>query len=499
LQLLARNISKSFGATRALDNVSLTLAPGKVHALVGENGAGKSTLFKVLAAHEQIDAGVITLDGKPYNPANIVEAHASGVALVLQEITINPSLGIAENIFIDRMRRFNRAFGLLDAKAMRRAAQQLLDEIGAGVSVSQDLHQLDLGQWKIIEIARALSYDPKVLLLDESTAYLNTHEVDALLKVINSLRAKQIAIGFVSHHLDEVAKVADAITILKDGAWVGDYGVGELTPDEIGGLMVGRALGHDIYPKARGTAEIALCTAEPPILSLQGVSVSGRLDDVSLTLNRGEILGIGGLKGSGGEDILGVINGDLRGFYGQVLLAGRPYQPKSPADAWQVGIGYLPGSRNSEGLILDFTLLENLTLASRPRNGPFRDQRAERKSSHQLMADLHIKAAGPTVPCTSLSGGNLQKVVLGKCLAPNPKILLLNNPTRGIDIGARIEIYRIIHELAQRGMSVILLSEDLMELIGLSDRIAITRVGRVSKLFDHDQAPTEEEIVNYMV
>ena len=256
MQLLARNISKSFGATKALDNVSITLEPGKVHALVGENGAGKSTLFKVLAAHEKKDAGVITLDGKPYDPADTAEAHASGVALVFQEITINPSLGIAENILYRPHAPVQRGLQHPDAKAMRKAAQQLLDEIGAGVSVSQNLHQLDLGQWKIIEIARALSYDPTVLLLDESTAYLNTREVDALLKVINALRARQIAIGFVSHHLDEVAKVADAITILKDGAWVGDFAVEQLTPDEIGGLMVGRAIGHDIYPKTNGMAQL---------------------------------------------------------------------------------------------------------------------------------------------------------------------------------------------------------------------------------------------------
>jgi ribose transport system ATP-binding protein len=499
LQLLARNISKSFGPTIALDNVSLTLEPGKVHALVGENGAGKSTLFKVLAAHEKKDAGVITLDGKPYDPADTVEAHACGVALVFQEITVNPSLGIAENIYVDRMRRFNRAFNILDAKAMRRAAQQLLDGIGAGVSVSQNLSQLDLGQWKIIEIARALSYDPTVLLLDESTAYLNTREVDALLNVINTLRARQIAIGFVSHHLDEVGKVADSITILKDGAWVGDFAAGQLTPDEIGGLMVGRAIGRDIYPKTNGMAKLEAPAAEQPVLSLEGVSLGGRLDNIDLVLNRGEILGIGGLKGSGGEDILGVINGDLRGFHGQMRLAGRPYRPKSPADAWQAAIGYLPGNRTGEGLIVDFSLQENLTLASRPHKWVFRDQQGEKRTSKQLMADLRIKANSPAVACNSLSGGNMQKVVLGKCMAPAPKVLLLNNPTRGIDIGARIEIYRIIHDLAQQGVSVILLSEDLSELIGLSDRVVITRVGRISKQFDRDQTPTEEEIINYMV
>ena len=499
MQLLARNISKSFGVTCALDDVSIDLEPGKVRALVGENGAGKSTLFKVIAAHEKKDSGTITLDGQAYNPANMQAAHAAGVALVFQEITISTSLGIAENVFIDRMRHFSRAFGIVDAKAMRKAAQRILDEIGAGVSVNQDLHQLDLGQWKIIEIARALSNEPKVLLLDESTAYLNTQEVDALLRVINTLKERGISIGFVSHHLDEVAKVADAITILKDGAWVGDYAVGELTTDQIGGLMVGREIGHDIYPATKSVEKQRLWASTAPILSLEDVAVNGRLENIDLTLHRGEILGIGGLKGSGGEDILAVITGELPGPTGQMRFEGKEHHPKIPADAWDAGIGYLPGNRTGEGLIVDFSVQENLTMASRPRRGPFRDKKTERKSSELLTTDLHIKAASSAVPCTSLSGGNLQKVVLGKCMAPNPKILLLNNPTRGIDIGARIEIYRIIHALAAQGVSVILLSEDLPELIGLSDRILITRVGRISKVFNHDEAPTEAEIINHMI
>lgn len=499
MQLSAQNISKSFGATRALVDVSVTLESGKVRALVGENGAGKSTLFKVLAAHEKRDAGVVLLDGQPYDPANTREAEALGVAMVLQEVTINPSLGIAENIFIDRMQRFSGVFGILNAKALRRAAQEILDQIGAGVSVNRDLSQLDLGQWKVIEIARALSYDPKVLLLDESTAYLNTREVDALLNVIRSLKERGICIGFVSHHLDEVARVADMVTILKDGAWVGDYAVDEITPDEIGALMVGRDVSQQMYPPRRSVEDGVRLEQEEPVLVLENVAVEGRLEGIDLKLRRGEILGIGGLKGSGGEDILGVLNGDLRKPKGRMAFADQEYRPKKPADAWKLGIGYLPGNRTGEGLIVDFTVQENLTMASRPRKGLFRDQRAERKSSEELIADLTIKASSPAVPCGSLSGGNMQKVVLGKCMAPEPRLLLLNNPTRGIDVGARMEIYRIIHDLAGQGVAVILLSEDLPELIGLSDRIVITRVGRISKVFGRDERPTEEEIVSYMV
>jgi len=493
LQLKANHISKSFGVTLALDDVSITFESGEVRALVGENGAGKSTLLKVISGAILKDSGQMFIDGVPFNPLDLRDAQAAGVALVFQEISINPAITIAENIFINRLRNFKGFGGFLYWKKLRQAAQQILDDIGANISVTQNLLELDLGQWKTIEIARAVAYHPKFLFLDESTAFLNTQEVNAFLKVIRNLKEKEIAIGFVSHHLDEVGKVADQITILKDGKWVGNYSVNEIKTEEIETLMVGREISKYMYTPRRSKPKSA------PILSLKSAGVAGKMKNVSLELYPGEILGIGGLKGSGGETILKVILGVIHLTEGILFFKGKEFKPRNPSDVWKRRIAYLPGDRAGEGLILDFNVLENVTLSVIPRKGVFLDKPAALKMSEKAIAELRIKADSPYTPCSSLSGGNLQKVVLGKCMAPNSCVMLLNNPTRGIDVGARIEIYRIIRQLADTDTAVILLSEDLLELIGFSDRILITRTGEISKEFTLEDHPTEEEVIGYMI
>lgn len=490
----AQDISKRFGPTQALHNVGITLEPGKVHALVGENGAGKSTLFKICAGALQKDTGTMTLDGHSFTPANMRSAQANGVALVFQELTIIPSLGIAENIFIDRMQAFAGYLGLSRWKKLRAAAQGILDDIGADIAVSQNIDQLDLGQLKIIEIARALSYQPRVLLLDESTAFMNTQELERLFAVIRRLREQQIAVGYISHHLEEVEQIADDITILKDGTWVGQFERGELTQRQIEARMVGREIGRDIYPPARDFQ------AKDVVLEMKDASLSGKLRNIDLMLYRSEILGIGGLKNSGGEVLLEALVGDQPLVSGQMRLNGQTYRPRAPYDAWEQHIAYLPGDRTGEGLIVDFSVSENLSMAAMPRRGQFVDRSAERKLVHDLIVELQIKAANPMVPCNSLSGGNLQKVVMGKCMATHPDVLILNNPTRGIDVGARMQIYSLIRKLAEKSsMSIILLSEDLNELIGMSDRIIIMRKGEISKVFAHGAFPSEHEIVSHMI
>ena len=495
LLLKAQNISKSFGATQALSSVSINLKAGQVHALVGENGAGKSTLFKICAGAVQPDGGTMELDGKPYAPRTMRDAQRSGVALVFQEMTINPSLNVAENILIDRMWDHAGPLGLTRWRRLHAAAQGLLDEIGSGLSVEQNISDLDLGQLKVLEVARALSYRPRVLLLDESTAFLNTQEMSALFNVINNLRAQGIAIGYISHHLDEVERVADSITILKDGQWVGDYERAELTNEQIEARMVGREIGRGIYPEKPTLAP----NGGGPLLALAQASVAGRLHNVSLDLYPGEIVGIGGLKGAGGESLLGVIAGDVALDGGRMALRGQPYSPRKPFDAWAQGIAYLPGDRTREGLIMDFSVQDNLSMAAIPRRGPLVNRAAERALVNRLIPLLQIKAASPAVAASSLSGGNLQKVVLGKCIASEPQVLLLDNPTRGIDVGARMQIYATIRDLAAAGVSVVLLSEDLPELIGMSDRIVLMRKGEISREFSHTEFPSEEEIIGYIV
>ncbi|QYD72244.1 sugar ABC transporter ATP-binding protein [Paraburkholderia edwinii] len=491
MTLVAEHINKRFGSTVALQDVSIALAPNEVHALVGENGAGKSTLLRILAGAERPDDGAMRLADAHYAPHGTRDAERHGVALVHQEITINPSLTVAENIFIDRLSRFTR-YGFMQRKALERAAQEVLDSFDAGILVSAGLGRLDLGQWKCIEIARALSHAPRILFLDEATAFLGHREVDALLTAIHTLKSRGLSVAFVSHHLSEVTEVADRLTILKDGKLAGSAKVAEITPAEIHARMVGRDIsGHLFPPKAQ----------RPPVdvvLGVQGVSVAGRLDDVRLDVHGGEIVGLAGLKGSGGEALLELAMGVLAPQRGALALGARAYAPKHPDAAWRAGVAYLPGDRTGEGLIADFSVLDNVVMARPPQRLGWFDAREAHRNASELGTRLKIKAAHPDIACRTLSGGNLQKVVLAKCLHVAPRLLLLNNPTRGVDIGARIEIYRVIRALADEGVAVLLVSDDLPELIGLSDRLAVMRGGRIEHTFAAGDTPDETTIVRHM-
>jgi ABC-type sugar transport system ATPase subunit len=490
VQIIAQDISRSFGRTKALAGVSITLQAGAIHALVGENGAGKSTLLKILGGAERPDAGTMSLDGSPYAPRSLTDATRAGIGLVFQEMTINPSLTVAENIFAGQLRRFRRG-GMLMQKALQREAQAILDGLSAEISVRRPIASLDLGQWKCIEIARALSTDPRAVLFDESTAFLNHREVDLVLAAMRALKARGLVVAFVSHHLAEVEAVADRLTILKDGSKVGDYAAGELDRDGIQSRMVGRDLADGLFPPRAASPD------RPPVLHLDEVT-SDRLEPISLALCSGEILGIAGLKGAGGERILEVVAGAARPGAGELRLDGEPIKPGAPAGAWSRGIAYLPGDRTAEGLIVEASVLDNLVMARPPRRGPFFARSRARDLATSLISRLRIKTSSPKARAGSLSGGNLQKVVLGKCLAINPRVLLLNNPTRGVDVGARAEIYRSLREAADAGLAILLVSEDLNELIGLSDRILVMRGGRVVAAIEDPATTAEDVIIRHM-
>jgi ABC-type sugar transport system ATPase subunit len=491
VQLVASGIEKWYGSTHALRGVSITLESGQVHALVGENGAGKSTLLKILAGAEFADRGSMSLDGQPYAPRHARDAEADGVALVFQEVSINTSLSVAENVFIDRLREFTR-WGLVDRRALERKAQAILDGFSAGIDVRSDIRRLDHGKWKCIEIARALSHSPKVLFLDEATAFLNHQEVDAVLEAILALKRSGLTVAFVSHHLAEVDKVADRLTILKDGASAGDFAHGELNSNEIHAHMVGRDMSGRLFParteREKGSSAIALNEVT------SGADVRG----VSLNVRNGEILGVAGLKGSGGEGLLETLIGERRVDSGRLSLAGEAFEPRSPADAWALGVAYVPGDRTGEGLLTEFAVVDNLVMASPPRKGPFFDRARARELAAEMVSRLSIKVGAPDIACKTLSGGNLQKVVLGKCIAMRPRVLLLNNPTRGVDIGARVEIYRTIRELADAGLAVIIVSDDLPELIGLSERLVVMRGGKLEHEFAAAHVATENEVIRHM-
>jgi ABC-type sugar transport system ATPase subunit len=492
MKLTVKHISKTFDATCALNNVSTQFNSGEIKAVIGENGAGKSTLLKVICGVHQKDAGQIDLDGVPFNPVDHIEAAKQGVVYFFQESTINPFMTVSENIFLDRLRDFQGRFGLLNKRKMESAALSILDELGGNIDVRDSIWNLDYGQWKILEIARALTYRPKVIFFDESTAYLNNKEVEAFLSVVNNLKRKNLAVGFVSHHFKEIFQIADTAVIMKDGKWIAEKTISSVTSDEVQSLMVGRNI-DNIYPMKKETIN------KEEILKIRHLCVEKKLNDISFSINRGEIFGVGGLKGAGGEELLGVLFGDTVIQSGQILLRGNSYIPSAPYVACANKIALLPGERTLEGLIVNFSVKDNINLGALPTTMGIIDKRQETETAKNIIGDVFIKVQSPEDVCSSLSGGNMQKVVFGKCLAMQPDLFLLNNPTRGIDVGARLEIYKLIAGLSEKGITIVLLSEDLNELIGLCDRTMILRKGEISKIYDFKEAISEEDIIHFML
>jgi ribose transport system ATP-binding protein len=495
MTLVAASLQKRFGKTVAASDISITLRTGAVHAIVGENGAGKSTTLRMLGGAIRPDSGAMTLDGAPYAPQSTFDATHRGVALVHQEITINRSLSIAENIFIGDLRRHAGPLGVLKREKMAALAQAALDRIGVKISVNANLDRLNLGELKCIEIARAISSNPKTLLLDESTAYLDHREVDAVLHVMQELKSKGMTIGFVSHHLNEVLAAADDLTILKDGQFVGSYSAASIGANEIHRRMVGRDVLQGIYPPRSPPP----ASASAPALRVKKAAVGRELNEISLEVRHGEILGLAGLKGAGAEALFAGIVGDEPLRQGQLELAGKDYRPSNPRAAWRHGIAHLPGDRGNEGLIVSHSVLDNLVMARPPAVGPFFSMGRARATARDLIKLIGIRTSSAAAPCQSLSGGNMQKVVLGKCLAVVPGLLLLNNPTRGVDVGAREEIYRIIRQKASEGLAILLSSEDMPELIGMSDRLVVLRRGVSVREFDSLENVEEHDIVQHMI
>jgi ABC-type sugar transport system ATPase subunit len=470
--LSAAGIHKRFGGVHALRNARLDVAPGEVHALVGENGSGKSTLLKILSGQLQPDAGTIRLDGRERSFRGPPDALAQGIATVTQETTLAPDLSIAENIFLGH--RMAKRFGLVDWSRTKARAVEALGRLG--------LEHLDPGtiarrlrpdQQQMVEIARAISIDARVLILDEPTSSLTDDEVAALFAAVARLKEQGVAIVFVSHRLNEIFAVADHVTVLRDGHTVGDGPCGSFDRQSLVTLMVGRAV-EDVQ------ADHDVAVHESPALRLRGVGVAGAVEDVDLDVGHGEIVGLAGLVGAGRSELLEAIFG-VRARTGTVEVDGRPASISGPRGAIRAGVAFVPADRKNQGLVLEMNVRENLVMASTSRLSRLRwpSAGAELREVSDAIERLDIRAHSPRASVATLSGGNQQKVVLGKWLATRPRVLMLDEPTRGVDVGAKGEIYRLLFQAAQEGMGVLVSSSEVPELLLLCDRIAVMFRGRV--------------------
>jgi D-xylose transport system ATP-binding protein len=487
-----RDITKSFPGVRALDGVSFDLRAGELHALVGENGAGKSTLMKVLGGVYPFGTygGEIAIDGEVRRFAGVREAEQAGVAVIYQELSLIKELSIGENIFLGRE---PRRFGIIRWEELYSRAQKLLDELQLPLDPRTPVGRLGIGQQQLVEIAKALSQEARILVLDEPTAALTDAEVETLFRIIRGLKGRGVGMIYISHKLDEVFRVSERITVLRDGRTVGTDATAALDEPRVIARMVGREVG-DIFPEAaheRGDVifEVRGMTVEDP-------NVRGKLlvDGVSFSVRRGEVLGVAGLMGAGRSDLLmGVFGAHAGRTTGEVYVEGRRVQIRRPSDAIRVGLGFVTEDRKRYGLVLDQTILNNMTLAGLSRlSGRFvTDVDAEAAAGGRAMKDLRVKANSVFTVAGTLSGGNQQKVVLAKWLLTNPRVLFLDEPTRGIDVGAKQEIYGHINRLAQEGLAIVLVSSELPEVLGLSDRVLVLHEGRVTGEFRRAEATPE--------
>jgi len=496
-----KDVVKRFAGITALDHVSLEFYPGEVHCLVGENGAGKSTLMKILAGVYEKDAGEVRYSGEAKVVKSMKDARHFGTAIIFQEPGIVSSLTVAENIFLNNEAKFSTA-GFLNTRERNKAAERLLNHVGCDyIDVKSQVSSLPYEDWKIVELARAVSTkDLHVLIVDEATAALGQDGQRMLREQIRLLKDRGVAVLFVSHRLKEIFEIGDRVTIMKDAKIVRTMAVSETTAEELPKLMVGREV-SDYYSRADDGEDGADMRA--PLLAVECLGVGDILWDISFTLHRGEILGIAGLVGSGmhtlGRALFGIIP-----FKGRIAVRGRTYESLTPQQAIELGIGFVPRERDKEGLVLVHSLSDNIALPNlqqllQQRLPVLVSDRKKSALSERYRQELSIRAPSVKTFCHALSGGNRQKVVLGKWLARNISILIMACPTRGIDVGAKAEIYHLMESLRQKGRGVIMISEELPELLGMCDKILVLKEGRITWSVTRRENPTEEAIVAHMM
>ena len=480
-------IGKDFGAGPVLDDVTFDVEAGEIHALVGENGAGKSTLMKILGGYLPATAGRVLLNGEPAHFVDQREGEADGVVLIHQELNLVEDLSVADNIFLGRELRRGP---FLDERAMRREAVTLLQRVGLAIEPTTRVRELIVAQKQLLEIAKALSRQARLLIMDEPTASLTPSEVERLFELIRDLNARGVTVLYISHKLDEVVALAHRVTVLRDGKYVTTVAAAETTRAQLANLMVGREIAA-MFPEKR------LQDAGDVVWRVEGVGVPGWAEDIGFELRRGEILGFAGLVGAGRTELFEGILGLRPRIGGHFELEGRPLRLRHPADAVGAGIVYLSEDRKGKGLHTTLRLAPNLTLmALRRYTQPLLRPERERQALVNALRDYNIRAGSLDAIAGTLSGGNQQKLALAKVLHTEPRILILDEPTRGVDVGAKQEIYRLIQKLASQGMAIIVLSSELVELIGIAHRIVVMRGGHLTGRLEGD-ALNEPEIIAY--
>ncbi|WAJ27926.1 sugar ABC transporter ATP-binding protein [Antarcticirhabdus aurantiaca] len=487
--LKVSNLAKSFGPVRALRDAQFELRAGEIHALAGENGAGKSTLMNIIDGILQPDSGEICLDGRPVVIGSPLEAQRMGIGFVHQEIALCPDVSVAENIFMS-VTNSSRSL-LMNYRALERRADAIIRRLG-DIDPATMVRDLSISQQQLVEIAKALTLDCRILIFDEPTAALTEREADRLFVIIRSLAAEGIGIIYISHRMAEIFQNCDRVTVMRDGRYVRTLDVAETTPEEVVASMVGRVL-DSLYPDKLTDDE----RSSEVVLAVENLSEASAFHDVSFELRKGEILGIGGLIGAGRSEIVKGICRLEGQVTGQVSLHGRPLRLKTYADSIAAGIVYLSEDRKGDGLFLDLSVAANVSALAVERVGTrfgLVSERRERGQAEELGRKLALKCGNVSDPVSTLSGGNQQKVAIAKMLSVGPKVIILDEPTRGVDVGAKAEIHRILRELARSGVGILVISSELPELIGLCDRVLVVREGRIAGEVTGDRM-TEENIM----
>ncbi len=491
--LQLKNIKKEFPGVLALDSVNITVNAGEVHAIVGENGAGKSTLMNVLSGSYIPNEGHIIFKGKDIVFREPRDAQDAGIAMIHQELSLSPSLSIYENIFVGRLKK-NR-FGLTDRELMIRESAELMNELGVlDLDPRTEVRELSISQQQLIEIAKAVSLNSDILIMDEPTSSLTSNETVYLFQIINGLKKKGVSTIFISHRMDEVFNISDRVTIMRDGRYIDTLITSETDEKEIVSLMVGRSMDKQFHRPNE-----AYCNDDDPVMEVRNLSLDGVFRDINFTLHSGEILGLTGLVGAGRSELVQAIFGVDEHPEGEILIDGEPVVIRNVGEAVRLGIGLIPEGRKIQGIFKDMTVRENISIASLAGGrGLMIDQKREKGLVDEYIGKLRIKTPGPEQKIKFLSGGNQQKAILARWLANNPRILILDEPTHGIDVGAKAEIYELMDSLAKEGIGILLISSELPEILTMSDRIMVMSEGRVNGILCKGDA-TQESIMELAI